>query len=179
MGASLPKTSTSMKEISSRPFDKDTVGGVHDATHNPISERMREAHLNENELSVVPINMIKCFGKVNFEYGAFEFFGFNGVHNLLCSANGFMNLYVVQKWKLFLGNMRRENGFNTIRNYFGYNFIYSVIAGDRSEVKEGGWVIDFWDQSNECGNETIIDSTNCSSFFDDQKEIPANQIKEM
>ena len=63
--------------------------------------------MDEYELNEGPTSTIKILGKVNLKDGAFNTFELDRVQGLLRSANGFMDLPLMEESKLFLGDVMR------------------------------------------------------------------------
>ena len=76
--------------------------------------------MDEDELKITPVNLIKCFSEINLENSRFQLERFNRVKGLLGCTNGLMYFPMIQKSKLFLFNMLGQERFNAVCNNFGY-----------------------------------------------------------
>ena len=100
------------------------------AAHNPVYEGMWKTRVDENEMKVTPINLIKIFCEINLENSRFQTQGFDGVKGLLGRTNGLMNLPMIQKCKLFLFNMSGQERLDVICNDFGDDLVDTVTRGN-------------------------------------------------
>lgn len=62
-------------------------------------------------------------------------------------ANSILNMSVVKKGKLFLGDVIRQDEIYMIGDDFGYNFIQTVAKRNWPKVIERGRIVSFRDQS--------------------------------
>ena len=115
--------STCMKKIRCCTINEDAERWICDATHNPIYEGVRETNMDEYELNEDPTSTIKSLGKVNLKDGTFQTFELDRVQGFLSSANGFMNLPLIEEGKLFLGYMLGQYRLDMVGNDFGYDLV--------------------------------------------------------
>ena len=95
-----------MEKFSSSTIDQYAEGSVTNATHYPVDKGMRKSRVDEDEVKVTPVNLVKWFSEINLENSRFQSERFDRVKGLLGSTNGLMNLPMIQKCKLFLFNVR-------------------------------------------------------------------------
>ena len=91
----MAETSFEVEERGCRSVEEETKGNIGDAAHDPFDEIVGEAQMCKYHTNVEPICLVESLSKIEFEDDAFEFFVFDGVQNLLSSANSFMYLALV------------------------------------------------------------------------------------
>ena len=107
--------------------------------------------MNQNKPDEGPIDPIKGLHQIQFEDKSTRILCLDRVKGLLNNTNGFYNLSIFQKPKLFNRYVRIQEGLKSHRNDLGYQFIEQITQGNGPEVLKGSRLIFLGDKCQKCG----------------------------